>query len=481
MADSKKLTRRMRQLPRRKVASGPGNGGELRARPASGAEMVGERQSASQLTVGNSVLAMPVVRTFASRDAPVRTRPRIALAMAGGGPLGAIYEIGALTAIDESLDGIDLNALDMYVGVSAGGILGAGLANGITPREMCRMFIESEESPTPFDPRILMQPAFAEYWQRMRRIPPLLLRSVWHYATRVGRRGGKSFYDSFEPLTRAIPTGIFSNHGLERFLLDMFSQPGRTNDFRALAARLYLIATDLDSGQSIEFGAPGFDDVPISLAATASSALPGLFPPVEIRGRHFLDGALRRTLHASIALKEGADLVLCLNPIVPYDDGAVAAAGGVPRHLVDGGLPIVLSQTIRAVIHSRMEIGMRQYAEDFKGADVLLFEPNRADADMFFTNMFSYSSRRRLCEHAYQKTRAELWRRRHELQPLLARHGVALNLNVLRDKSRVLVRSAFSRPTRPVLPMTGITGRLEDSLADLERYVVHVRSGGMAV
>ena len=124
MADSKKLTRRMRQLPRRKVASGPSNGGELRARPASGAEMVGERQSASQLTVGNSVLAMPVVRTFASRDAPVRTRPRIALAMAGGGPLGAIYEIGALTAIDESLDGIDLNALDMYVGVSAGGILG---------------------------------------------------------------------------------------------------------------------------------------------------------------------------------------------------------------------------------------------------------------------------------------------------------------------------------------------------------------------
>lgn len=99
---------------------------------------------------------MPAVGTSTSRDAPVRTRPRIALAMAGGGPLGAIYEIGALTAIDESLDGMDLNALDMYVGVSAGGILGAGLANGITPREMCRMFIESEESPTPFDPRMLM-------------------------------------------------------------------------------------------------------------------------------------------------------------------------------------------------------------------------------------------------------------------------------------------------------------------------------------
>lgn len=35
--------------------------------------------------------------------APQRTRPKIAMALAGGGPLGAIYEIGALCALDESL------------------------------------------------------------------------------------------------------------------------------------------------------------------------------------------------------------------------------------------------------------------------------------------------------------------------------------------------------------------------------------------
>ncbi|HSL82695.1 MAG TPA: patatin-like phospholipase family protein, partial [Thermoanaerobaculia bacterium] len=46
--------------------------------------------------------------------------PRIGLALAGGGPEGAVYEIGALRALDEALEGLDLNRLDVYVGVSAG-------------------------------------------------------------------------------------------------------------------------------------------------------------------------------------------------------------------------------------------------------------------------------------------------------------------------------------------------------------------------
>jgi predicted acylesterase/phospholipase RssA len=67
--------------------------------------------------------------------------PRIALALSGGGPLGAIYEIGALCALEESLNGIDFTQLQHYVGVSAGGFIAAGLANRITPRELCALFI----------------------------------------------------------------------------------------------------------------------------------------------------------------------------------------------------------------------------------------------------------------------------------------------------------------------------------------------------
>ena len=67
----------------------------------------------------------------------------------------------------------------------------------------------------------------------------------------------------------------------------MFSTRGRSNDFRRLKHRLYLVATDLDTGEAVEFGAAGFDDVPISTAVQASAALPqpesyGKFP-IEVR------------------------------------------------------------------------------------------------------------------------------------------------------------------------------------------------------
>ena len=66
-----------------------------------------------------------------SKSKPSISQPRIALALAGGGPLGAIYEIGALCALDESLQGISFTQLHHYVGVSAGGFIAAGLANGM--------------------------------------------------------------------------------------------------------------------------------------------------------------------------------------------------------------------------------------------------------------------------------------------------------------------------------------------------------------
>jgi hypothetical protein len=280
---------------------------------------------------------------------------------------------------------------------------------------------------------------------------------------------------AFERLGRAIPTGVFSGEEVDRYLSGIFNQPDRSNDFRTLSRRLYLIATDLDTGESVNFGAPGLDHVPISRAVQATAALPGLFPPVEIDGRYFVDGALRKTLHASIALDQGVDLMVCLNPLVPYDS--------TPHHrtrdrehqldkLVDGGLPVVLAQTFRSIIHSRLGAGMERYKTAYPDTDIVLFEPNRSDADMFFTNLFSYSSRRRLCEHAYQKTREELWRRRHELAPLLARHGVTIRTNVLRDEKLTLVKTLKkSRGVWRESATTAATRLLTHTLDDLDRWL----------
>ena len=390
--------------------------------------------------------------------------PRVGLALAGGGPLGAIYEIGALCALDEALLGLDLNALDGYVGVSAGGFIAAGLANGMTPRQLCAAFIENAgPAEDVIPPTLFARPAWGEFARRFATLPRLALQAVAQYALE-----GRDLLPAVERLGRGLPTGLFSNAPLEAQMRRVLSAPGRSNDFRRLQRKLVLVATDLDSGQSAPFGQPGLDHVPISQAIAASAALPGLFPPVAIDGRSYVDGALQKTLHARVLLDMGLDLLLCLNPLVPFDARRgrhrVGARGRIPR-LVDGGLPVVLSQTFRTLIHSRLELGLKGYERSHPQVDILLFEPDHRDPEMFLANTFGYKQRRALAEHAYQQTRADLRSRRSALRATLARHGLRLDEAVLDDAQRRLIHRA--RPA--ARPAVQALQRLDEVLDDLER------------
>lgn len=420
-----------------------------------------------------------------SRSAPVKNRaangqpgtakkptePRIALALAGGGPLGAIYEIGALCALDESLQGLSFTRLHHYVGVSAGGFIAAGLANGMTPRELCAAFIENDSQVSEvFDPAWLMVPAYGEFVRRSIMLPGLAASALWRSTW-----GRKSIINAMETLGPALPTGIFSNEEIDVRLSRLFSKNGRTNDFRQLKTQLTLVATQLDSGEAAPFGRPGWDHVPISKAVQASSALPGLFPPVEIDAHYYVDGALKKTMHAGVAMDEGVDLMICLNPLVPFNAtqpsnpmsrrvmqrGLPKEKQAIPR-LVDGGLPAVMSQTFRAMIHSRLELGMKHYEHAYPDTDIVLLEPDHRDTEMFLANTFSYAQRRQLAEHAYQKTRQMLRSRQTTLSAKLARHGVSLNLERLDDPKRHLVAQtpAATRVGRAI-------ARLEELMEDL--------------
>lgn len=427
---------------------------------------------------------MNAPRTASSRRRPASRREpprgsRIGLALAGGGPLGAIYEIGALCALEESVDGLDLRQCRHYLGVSAGGIIAAALVNGISPRELCAAFIENSASARDrFDPGVLLHPAWDEYWRRLRSLPELIGEALW---LSVVKRSSK--LGAFERLGRALPTGLLSGEMLASQLHELFSREGRSDDFRTLAQRLVLIATDLDSGEAVSFGSPGWDHVPISKAVQASAALPGLFPPVEIEGRHYVDGALKKTLHASVLLHEGVDLLLCLNPLVPYEAESGLSAD-TPQHsrrpagqriprLVDGGLPVVLSQMLRSMIHSRLELGMKAYAHSHPDTDVLLFEPDKRDAELFMANTFSYSQRRHLAEHAYQATRRQLLNRADELRPVLHKHGLLLREDRLLDSGRELVPGALKPPSRSAQALA----RLDQTLSLLEARHLSGRRG----
>ncbi len=211
-------------------------------------------------------------------------RAKIGLALAGGGPEGSIYEIGAVRALDECIEGIDLNDLDIYVGVSAGAFITACLANNLSTAQMCRAIVKPEPGEHPFVPENFMSPAIGRFVRSGLKVPRLLAEAFWEM---IAHPLDSSLFEPMTRLSRALPVGVFRNEPIRAYLEKIFSMHGRTDDFRELRRKLVVVATDLDSGRPVRFGEPGLDHVPISKAVQASVALPGLYRPVRLGGRDY--------------------------------------------------------------------------------------------------------------------------------------------------------------------------------------------------
>jgi predicted acylesterase/phospholipase RssA len=222
----------------------------------------------------------------------------------------------------------------------------------------------------------------------------------------------------------------------------------------------------------VRFGGEGWNDVPISQAIQASTALPGLYPPVEVRGRHFVDGALRRTMHASVVLERGIDLMLGVNPLVSFNTGVDAGVAATsPGRLAAGGLPAVLSQTFRTLLQSRMQIGLVKHQQQFPDVDQLIFEPNAQDSELFFSNAFSFANRQRIAEIAYRNVMADLRNRADALAPVLAAHGLRVRADVVSDLRRSILDGLQPRPRK-----TETTARLHRALDDIDAMVASRRT-----
>ena len=381
---------------------------------------------------------------------------RIGLSLAGGGHAGAIYEIGATWALQEALEGIDLTALTCYVGVSAGALVSACLANGMRPDLLVRVVHGDAEEEEPLTADIFLASNFRGFRELLMATPRVVARSLWSL---VGARQRGPLGAGLAAATSALPLGLFDNEPIRRYLARVFARHGRTDDFRELGTRLVIVAADLESARPVRLGLPEHPEVPISRAVQASTALPGVYPPVKVDGHLCVDGVLLKTLHASAALEEGVGLLLCVNPLVPIDATALEARGVLPPGaLLAHGLPAVLSQTFRTLVHSRLEVGMAGYAERYPDTDIVLFEPARDAWEMFFSDLLSLEARDEVCELAYQTTRQQLRERAEELEPLLARHGIRMRWSVLDDEART-VRTGYAAAVAPPRPLPRRTAK----------------------
>jgi hypothetical protein len=112
---------------------------------------------------------------------------------------------------------------------------------------------------------------------------------------------------------------------------------------------------------------------------------------------------------------------------------------------------------------------MGGYAASHPGVDIVLFEPDQRDPQMFLANTFSVSQRRVVAEHAYQQTRVMLRSRRTTLGAKLASHGVSLNHAVLDDPQRHLVekRRTGNKALRALRKLHEVLDDLEHALPGL--------------
>lgn len=186
---------------------------------------------------------------------------RVVVVLGGGGVKGLAH-IGAWRALEES--GVEVSAV---VGTSIGSLVGACLAGGMGWRDLEEVALASrEEEIVEINDRSFLENGIREA-------------SIF--------RG-----DRFLAYIRSLLPVL---------------------EFDRLELPLSINAVDLGSGRMEWFGSSGRTDVPLDLAVLASCALPLYYPPVEIGGRHYVDGGVLDALPFEYASTLGADLIIAID------------------------------------------------------------------------------------------------------------------------------------------------------------------------
>lgn len=349
--------------------------------------------------------------------------PKVALCLPGGGLSGALYQVGALAALEDGIVGLDGQSFAMYVGHSSGASVAASLAGGIPVDRIYRALLDPVDNFFPLERGHILRLDVDE-WNRTLATGWVALR---HAITRLTSRGEDRgapgtalLLEQMDRLYDSLPAGVFTLDRYERFLAEFFLRRGIPNAFRAMPRALRIPTYDLDSGERVVFGAPGHEDIPVSLACTASLALPAFFSPVRIGDRHYIDGGVGHGAHLDVAVEAGVDLTILVSPLVPVrtQNRAVPTGHGVRTSVRDKGMFWVFNQAMRIGAQARIREDVRQVREGASGhgSAVLVLEPEPTDTMLFLHNPANITARRAILEYAYKTTRERLaqWIVRHQ-------------------------------------------------------------------
>lgn len=210
-------------------------------------------------------------------------RPRVAVALAGGGAWGFAH-VGVLETIEEL--GIPV---DIVVGTSIGSIVGALYAAGYSAEQLVTITETTNWNEVLFDSADRLQLGYED--RRRRRA----------FRASVGFRDGEVL----------LPSGASSAQRVVEYLDDLLRAHAVTDSFLEMPRALAIVAADLVTGEEVVF--TGGD---LKTAIRASMSVPGVFSPVYYDGRYLIDGGWVNNLPVDVARELGADIVIAVNLLV---------------------------------------------------------------------------------------------------------------------------------------------------------------------
>ena len=360
-------------------------------------------------------------RPVAGRD----PHDKVALVLAGGGITGAVYEVGALRAIDDLLVGLTVNDFDIFVGTSAGALVNAFIANGFTPREVMQLIDNRHPELHGFGVRDAYKLNIEDALRHLGKLPAV----SWSIARSVVTNfRDLAVSDLLWEMAQLLPTGIYNGDALDTYVRAALEKPGFANSFTQLGNDLFLVASELDSGARAVFGRGHMEDVSISRAVAASSAVPVLYRPVQIFEKDYLDGGLHGNASLDLAIEAGAKLVVCVNSMVPFDASTLRPN---EHYIRRRGLQGVINQSLRTLLHSGLRYHIKNLRAKYPDVDIILIQPGLDDYEMFTHNPMHYSGRLAVAQHGFETVTMGLLRNIDYYRAVLARHDIALHTDLL--------------------------------------------------
>ena len=312
---------------------------------------------------------------------------RLGLVLGGGGLVGLGYHAGVMKALDEF--GADVASADIIVGTSAGSVIASYLASGWTATDFYdyahglhpnSLHDEVEQKD---EVRRIFTPLYTSQAERIRRgvggvFALASSRGYWSKAS-----GNREPHGSLKKL---FPAGMYStDETRERLWNDL-----GTADWPREG--LYICAVDLFSGKLVPFGHPDAPEAPLPDAVLASTAIPGVFPPVKIGDRRYVDGGAASATSLDLATKAGCDAILCIAPLGYKNDGVAS-----PRDPRMFGPVLMRSLFARAL---RKEVN----AARAEGIEVFVIRPWLTELKEHGTNSMRHFDRARFAESTREGT-----------------------------------------------------------------------------